>query len=126
MPNRWVSGRSGVPLFWLETKSMSFWSTLLEHLNIKVVVDITPGSGALASACMEAGVPYFGMCINQHHHVWLSNVVDRMSLKYITQSGSELHNDDLASEVTDIFGDILSSFEAEDEGDEILESGDDE
>ena len=117
---------SGVPLFWLETKSMAFWLDLLEQLQVKTVVDITPGSGILASACMELGVPYFGMCINHQHHTWLSNVMDRMSLKYITQSGSALHMDDLASQVSDIFADMLASLQEGEEGHAVMEEEEEE
>ena len=39
-----LSGSPGVPLFWLETKSMQFWRQLVDDLHVKCVVDLSPGN----------------------------------------------------------------------------------
>jgi len=118
--------RSGVPLFWQESKPACLWSALLENLDIKCVVDMTPGSGTLAQACMVAGIQYCGFVMNETHLSWLSNVVDRFALTLIVQKGHVLYVEDLMSHIKEHFGDILDEMnapEVEEEEDEGEEQG---
>ena len=71
LPKRWAESRSsGVPLFWLETKSLAFWGQMCDDLNIKCIVDLSPGSGILAQCCMSRGIQYFGLCSSGAHLQW--------------------------------------------------------
>lgn len=126
-PKRWsssVSESPGVPLFWLETKSVAFWGQLLDDLSVKCVVDASPGSGLLAQTCMSKGIHYFGMCMSPHHLTWLSNVLDRACLKYVVESGSYLYQEDMAGLVQELFSDVLATLEKPDE--ENVVASDDE
>ena len=56
-PTSWKS--SAVPLFWRENKGPQYWQTVMSTLDIGGVVDITPGSGCLASCCLSLQFPSF-------------------------------------------------------------------
>ena len=120
VPEKWVRAFGGrrAPLFWMETKSFTLWQQLLDDLSIKAVVDLSPGSGVLAEACMSSGVQYFGIVRNQTHLGWLNNSLDKTSLSYIVQPNSWLYDESLAQNVKDCFDDILN--EGGDEADAQL------
>jgi hypothetical protein len=108
LPKKWtdlVSG--GVPLYWQECKSLPVWVQLMTDVKADVVVDLSPGSGILATACMQLGIPYLGIVSSTTHMSWLTNVLDRAALQYIVQSGHVLYQDDLATLVKDMFADLL-------------------
>ena len=125
LPTKWVSGCAGVPLFWGETKSSKFFVQVLSDTTAKAVVDVSPGSGALAQACMELGIPYFGMCANQQHLTWLTNVLDRAALRWICQTGTFLYQEDLATHIQELFADSLKAND-EDVDDSAVQVTDDE
>ncbi|CAE7521076.1 unnamed protein product [Symbiodinium necroappetens] len=50
-----------VPIYWAESKPWDCWDTLLACLDAAAVLDLTPGSGLLASVCMAAGITYTGI-----------------------------------------------------------------
>ena len=107
LPNKWVGACAGVPLFWGETKSTTFWRQVISEHCVKAVVDLTPGSGALAEACMHTETPYVGFCGHQQHMAWLANVIDRAALKFITKAGTVLYQEDLATHLQELFSDAL-------------------
>ncbi len=92
----------------------------------KAVADLSPGSGILASACLELGIPYFGMCQNAMHMQWLSNVIDRYSLRLTVTSGSFLYREDLAMHISELFARLLPADEAEEDADCQIQRSDDE
>ena len=47
---------------------------------------------------MRVGATYTGFVYHKTHLQWLTNVVDRNSLKYLTESGSFLYQADLATQ----------------------------
>ena len=109
LPIKWERrGLRGVPLFWCETKSVTAWVQVLEDTMSQAVVDLSPGSGALAEACMKMGAQYFGIVFDKTHHQWLSNVVDRASLQYICAQGGVLYHADLATHVKELFSDHIA------------------
>ena len=63
---------------------------------LEAVVDVSPGSGSLAVACLKGGIQYFGMCGSAVHVSWLSGVVDRTAAKLISTSGATMHQEPLA------------------------------
>ena len=116
VPEKWrKTVSSGVPMFWNETKPVSFWVSLLGDVKAGCVIDLTPGSGALASACMSAGIQYLGFTAHPAHHTWLTNVIDREALKYICQGGNYLYQEDLAKVIEELFADVVESEEVHDE-----------
>ena len=126
LPKKWRDNiPSGQPLYWQETKTRTFWLRVLEELNVKAVVDVSPGSGSLGVACMEAGVQYFGICQNSVHCTWLCNVLDRAALQYVCESGAHLYQEDLAAHVKELFHDMLKEGEDE-ENDDAMAMSDDE
>ena len=119
LPCKWTKQMSsGVPLFWGETKSVATWDLLLNEVNAKCVIDLSPGAGALASACLSKSLPYYGIVGNASHMGWLTNVLDRESLQYISRAGHTLYQEDLATHLKDLFGDLMEP-EAKADDDEI-------
>ena len=52
----------GQPLFWAERKPVELLMELIEAVDGKMIVDLSPGSGTLARACMVLGVKYLAIC----------------------------------------------------------------
>ena len=128
LPKKWSDLLlGGVPLHWMESKGVYVWGQMLKYVKADVVVDLSPGSGVLATTCMKLGIPYLGMVSNQVHQTWLTNVIDRAALKYIVMSGHVLYQDDLATLVKDLFAEILEEgADADQDGEEDLKSSDEE
>ena len=103
---------------------MQFWGQLLDDLHVKCVVDLSPGSGILAQTCMSKGIHYFGVCTSPHHLTWFTNVLDRVCLKRIVESGTLLYQENLGGLVKELFSDMLSSLDKTD--DDIVVASDDE
>ena len=131
LPDKWLKNiPAGCPLFWGETKSVSFWVQILTEMGAKCVVDLTPGSGALAEAAMTLGVQYFGFVTDHVHLGWLTNVVDRASCRQIVKTGSFLYQEDLAVSLKEMFSDIVGAGaeeeEEEEDPDDCVRASDDE
>ena len=108
LPKKWMdSVTEGVPLLWQESKSLEVWVQLLKDVHGEMVIDLSPGSGVLATACLQLGIPYLGIVSNVTHVTWLTNVMDRAALQFIVQSGHVLYQDDLAELVKNMFADLL-------------------
>ena len=108
-------GMRGVPAFWMETKSPEFLMHVLQDMPCTCVVDLTPGSDQLAQACMALGFVCFGMCASKTHLGWLTNCIDRASLRWLCKSGSVLYQEDLATHVGELFGDALHGADQDEE-----------
>ena len=115
----------GQPLFWGERKSPALWARMLTDLDAKSVVDLTPGSGACARACLTLGVPYLGLVRSAEHASWLQNVMDRQALKSIVESGSPLFEQDLSALLKEHFQDVLDQLNEADKLDDDHEPEDD-
>ena len=119
LPEVWrKKGLQGVPLYWMETKSQEAWERILQDTSAKAVVDLSAGSGVLACACMNLGVLYVGFVYHKTHLQWLTNVIDRASMKYLTESGSSLYQEDLATHVKQVFVDLVEPGEEVEEEEE--------
>ena len=105
----------GVPLFWCETKGVTAWVQVMEDTMSQGVVGLSPGSGALAEACMKRGIQYFGAVFDNTHYQWLSNVVDRASLTYICASCDLLYQADLATHVKELFSDHIGGHDVDED-----------
>jgi len=90
-------------LFWQGTKSALLWVQLLNGLDIRCVVDLTPGSWSLAVVCVQVGIAYFGMRRRPAHMGWLNNVLYRACLKYLCEAGGYLYQEELAQHIKKVF-----------------------
>ncbi|CAE7268047.1 unnamed protein product [Symbiodinium sp. CCMP2592] len=102
-PPKWPSGR-GVPLFWQESKSKLVYATLFSQLGVKMVVDLEVGSGAAATAALDAGIFYTGIAKNDAHAGWVTNILDRYALSLMVKKGHRLYNETLKDAVRELFG----------------------
>ena len=131
LPEKWVKHIvAGCPLVWGETKSVQFWLQLIKELDVSFIVDLTPGSGALAEAAMIKGISYFGFVANPVHLGWLTNVIDRASVRQIAKNGSFLYQEDLAKSLQEMFSDIVEcdgdDNKDDEDPDDVVRPSDDE
>ena len=111
---KFFAGSVGHPLFWNERRSAGFWQPALSNLHVKSVVDLSPGSGQLARACLDTATCCIAVARNAEHSSWLQNVLDRYVMLTIVRSGSYLHDADLASSIKELFIDVLDQLNATD------------
>ena len=75
----------GHPFSWKEKKPISWFDRLLDDISAGLVIDFTPGSGALARACLEKGIQYVGITRKSVHASWLINVLNRAAVECTTK-----------------------------------------
>ena len=78
------------------------------------MIDLTPGSGACARACLEVGIQYVGICRTPEHASWLINVTNRAAVEMISRNGTALYEQDLAAVMTDHFKEMIEELHAQD------------
>ena len=106
-------------LFWQEAKPVELYEQLLADFDARSVFDVSPGSGALAEACLRLGISYVGVTTRMTHATWLSNVLDRMVLGHIVTPGRPCYQKDFAAEVRTHVSDILRALEEAESADDI-------
>ena len=94
-------------LFWQEGKPVEIYEQMLADFDVRSVFDVSPGSGALAEACLRLGITYVGVTTRPTHATWLSNVLDRVVLGHIVTPGRPCYQKDFAVEVQTHVSDIL-------------------
>ena len=88
-------------------------------LDIKAIVDVSPGSGQLGIAALNLGVSYVGVCCDERHMSVLTNIADRDALRSIGESGSAVYQEELSVHIAEHFADVLEELNAEEaSGDE--------
>ena len=97
----------GVPVFWQEKKPTAFWEDIVIMLDAKLVVDLSPGSGALGRACLRQSVPYVVVCATEGHRAWLGNALDQEACELITKNESPLFETDLSEMIKTHYQDVL-------------------
>ena len=101
----------GIPLFWAERKSASFWRTFFADIGAGCIVDTTPGAGTAACAAMMMELPYIGIARNSCHANFLANIADRGALHMMRTKGCPLHHQELEGLIIDHFASVLKSVE---------------
>ena len=104
-PPKWKY--DGVPCMWNEVKSAHFWEVFLVSHDIGAVVDLSPGSGQLATAAMNLGLQYVGITTHSSHLSWLANTVDRSAVRMIAENGSALYQQELAEHLRKQFAEVM-------------------
>ena len=119
-PEDWTDrfGDNAVPLFWQESKPISFFNAILDEYKVTAVFDVTAGSGAFMEASLTRGVVYHGLCLNKEHQHWLQAIADRAACGLITLEGSTLFNEALAGGVKKFFPDVLENLAPKDNPEE--------
>ena len=83
-------------------------------LKVKVVVDLSLCSGQMARACLDTATCCIAVARNAEHCSWLQNVIDRYATLTIAKSGSFLYEADLASQVKEMFQDVVDQLNEQD------------
>ena len=55
---------------------MQLFNVLFAQFDVAHILDVTPGSGAAASAALGNGANYDGCCVNTAHRQWLDDLMD--------------------------------------------------
>jgi len=108
-----VAGR-GHPFSWYEKKPISWYKTFLIEIAAHLVIDLTPGSGAMARACLDEGIQYVGVCRSQQHSSWLENILNRASVESTVRQGTALYEQDLATCINDHFKELIDELHTQD------------
>ena len=106
----------GHPFAWQEKKPIAWYARFLDDISAGLVLDFTPGSGALARACLEEGTQYIGITKKPEHASWLTNVLNRASVECTTRSGTALYEQTLADCLKDHFKELIEELHAQDAG----------
>ena len=77
-----------------------FYQELLDALNIMAVIDLTPGEGTCATACLKRMLPYVGVTFNEQHSARLSAHLERVVLTGMVTQGDPLYDVNFANAVT--------------------------
>ena len=86
----------------------------MEDISASLVIDLTPGSGALARACLEKGIQYVGITREQSHCSWLIHVLNRAAMECASRNGSTLYEQDLATCLQDHFKELIEEMNDQD------------
>ena len=71
----------GHPFSWTERKPLSWYEVFLSEVRAALVVDYSPGSGAMARACLNQGIQYVGICRTDQHCSWLTNILNKAAVE---------------------------------------------
>jgi len=104
----------GHPFSWTERKPLAWYEVFLPEIRVALVVDYSPGSGALARACMNKNVQYVGICRTDEHCSWLTNILNKAAVECISRSGSPLYQQDLASCIDAHFKEVIQELHQQD------------
>lgn len=83
------------PVFWHATP-VKFWEEMVHDYSIKAMVDLTPGDGAKALACLRARIPYVGVVFGDAHRAQLFKHLDISVMKFLQTEGDKLYQPGLA------------------------------
>jgi hypothetical protein len=114
VPGLFNVAERGHPFSWKEKKPIAWYVRFLSDISAGLVIDLTPGSGALARACLQSGIQYIGVCRKVEHASWLINVLNRAAVELITRNGTTLYESDLASVLKDHFKELIEELNAQD------------
>ena len=78
--------KRGNPLFWGEYKPVDLLKEIFIHCDFTEVWDLTPGSGAAASAALSLGIKYEGLCVNEGQQQWLDVLMDKVVFAVAVES----------------------------------------
>ena len=104
----------GHPFSWKENKPIAWFERFLVDISAGLVIDLTPGSGALARACLEKGILYVGITREPAHCSWLINVLNRAAVECTTRNGSTLSEQDLGTCLQDHFKELIEELHDQD------------
>jgi len=114
-PIKYFDTSMGQPFLWNERRSSKFWAQVLHDCKVKVAIDLSPGSGQLARACLDNAISCIAVARNAEHASWLQNVLDRYVMLSIVKAGAFLHDADLAASIKELFEDVLDQLNTSDE-----------
>ena len=105
----------GHPWSWHEKKPIAWYEQFLSEVNAGIVVDLTPGSGAMARACLEMRLQYIGVCRTPAHQNWLTALLNRAGVEYIFRNGCKPPEQDLQACIKCHFKELVDELHAQDE-----------
>ena len=104
----------GHPFSWTERKPLAWYEVFLQEVKAALVVDYSPGSGAMARACLNLGIQYVGICRSEQHCSWLTNILNKAAVECISRTGSPLYQQDLATCINEHFRELIDELHQQD------------
>ena len=77
-------------------------------LDLGGIIDMTPGSGVLATVAMKQHLPYLAIVRSELHQSYLQNILDRAALRNLADQESWLYNESLEALIQDHFAEVLA------------------
>ena len=104
----------GHPFSWTEQKPLAWYEVFLLEVKAALVVDFSPGSGAMARACLNQGIHYVGICRTEKHCSWLTNILNKAAVECCARNGSPLYQQDLAQCISSHFRELIDELHQQD------------
>ena len=79
------------PVFF-HSMPVAFYHEILEALNIIGVIDLCPGEGTCAIACIKKTLPYVGVAFNEQHSARLMAHLEKTVLNCMVTQGDPLYD----------------------------------
>ena len=105
-------------------KPLDWYEVFLKEVRAALVVDYSPGSGAMARACLNLGIEYVGICRTEPHCSWLCNILNKAAVECMSRNGSPLYQQDLVSCINAHFAELIDELHQQDAA--VAESGGEE
>ena len=116
----------GHPFSWTERKPLSWYEVFLPEVRAALVVDYSPGSGAMARACLNLGIQYVGICRTEQHSTWLNNILNKAAVECTSRNGSPLYEADLASAIQVHFTEMIEEQRQQDAAEDVEDGAESE
>ena len=104
----------GHPFSWTEQKPLAWYEVFLQEVKAALVVDFSPGSGAMARACLNQGIHYVGICRTEKHCSWLTNILNKAAVECCARNDSPLYQQDLAQCISSHFRELIDELHQQD------------
>ena len=112
LPSKLVAAAAtGRPLFWQEVKPIGLLAQAFQDFCVSHVCDLSPGSGACATAAAMNGITYDGFCRNTTQQRWLESLLDRAMLNVLTNEKAPHHDTELAQSICMYFASSIENLQ---------------
>ena len=100
----------GHPFSWTERKPLGWYEVFLREVRAGLVVDYSPGSGMMATACLNLGIQYVGICRTIEHCSWLTNIINLAAVEVVSRTRrSPLYQQDLSDRINVHFKELIQA-----------------
>ena len=102
---------ANVPFSFHDWKPLNILSTILRDLDVTHVMDLSPGSSWLATACAWNRLQYDCLCDSAEHAAWLEKLLNKAVLTQYVEGTPEEGEEEFKSLLSKYFANMLSTEE---------------